>query len=216
MPMRTTSPQDRKAIEAWVSEHDAGADLVASLSSLDDGEGWVWSPHWLHILKKVRFRRRRTFDSGATPTFGGVRPAARAAEVDLAALKDRMAATIERAETNDLIGRLEELARDLTSAMPNDADGKTRSRLTSGMTLGRANPGTVTSRMRRNQVTSRCYVKPPGAGIKGHLIGRFRIPSGLRRGFVIPWFRSGQVVEAERGAHTFEEGLPGGGTEADG
>jgi len=122
VPMRTTSPQDRKAIEAWVSEHDAGADLVASLSSLDDGEGWVWSPHWLHILKKVRFRRRRTFDSGATPTFGGVRPAARAAEVDLAALKDRMAATIERAETNDLIGRLEELARDLTSAMPNDAD----------------------------------------------------------------------------------------------
>lgn len=119
VPMRTTSPQDRKAIEAWVSEHDAGADLVASLSSLDDGEGWVWSPHWLHVLKRIRFRRRRTFDSGATPTFGNVRPAARAAEVDLAALKAHLAATIERAETNDpraLRRRIGELERELAKA----------------------------------------------------------------------------------------------------
>ncbi len=120
VPMRTTSPQDRKAIEAWVREHDAGADLMASLSSLDNGEGWVWSPHWLHVLQRIRFRRRRTFDSGATPTFGvGIRPAARAADVDLAALKVHLAAAIERAETNDpkaLRRRVAELERELDKA----------------------------------------------------------------------------------------------------
>ena len=100
--LRTTSPQDRKAIEAWVEYHGQSRELLESLPGLKDGEAWVWSPHWLGTLKRVQIRRRETFDSGATPKdIKGARPAATLADVDLGAVRDRMAATIERAKAED-------------------------------------------------------------------------------------------------------------------
>lgn len=100
--MRTPSPQDRKAILDWVEHHEAGAGAVAELPALASGEAWVFSPQWLDILTKIKFRRRRTFDSGATPKVGGQpRPPATLAEVDLAEIQQAMADTIERAEADD-------------------------------------------------------------------------------------------------------------------
>ena len=101
--MRTTSPNDRKAIAGWVEYHSAGVEAVAELPLLGDGEAWVMSPQFLDTnLTKVQFRRRRTFDSGATPKVGGrPRPPARLAEVDLAEIKEAMAETIERAQADD-------------------------------------------------------------------------------------------------------------------
>lgn len=101
--MRTTAPNDRKAIAGWVEYHSAGVDAVAELPLLEDGEAWVFSPQFLDTdLIKVRIRRRRTFDSGATPKVGGQpRPPARLAEVDLAEIKEAMAETIERAQADD-------------------------------------------------------------------------------------------------------------------
>jgi len=55
--MRTTSPQDRKAIEGWVEYHGQAKELLESLPSLADGEAWVWSPHWLGQLERVPERR---------------------------------------------------------------------------------------------------------------------------------------------------------------
>ncbi len=100
--LRTTSPQDRKAIAAWVEYHGQARELLESLPGLESGEAWVWSPSWLRIMKRVHVRRRETFDSGATPknTHGG-RPPATKADVDLAAVRARMADTIERAKTED-------------------------------------------------------------------------------------------------------------------
>jgi hypothetical protein len=100
--MRTPSPQDRKAVLAWIDYHQAGKEVVDELPLLEDGEAWVFSPQWLRTLQKIRFRRRRTFDSGATPKVGGKpRPPARLADVDLAAIKEQMAETIERAKADD-------------------------------------------------------------------------------------------------------------------
>jgi uncharacterized protein len=118
--LRTTSPQDRKAIEGWVTFHDADKDLLESLSGLADGEAWVWSPEALDITKRVQIRRRATFDSGATPKAGAKRRAPKTvADVDLAALEARMHDTIERAKESDprelqgkirnLEGRIKEL-----------------------------------------------------------------------------------------------------------
>lgn len=115
--MRTPSPQDRKAVLAWVDHHSAGADAVAELPGLADGEAWVFSPQWLNTLVKIRFRRRRTFDSGATPKVGSKpRPPATLAEVDLASIKEAMAATIEKARAEDpraLRARIAQLEREL-------------------------------------------------------------------------------------------------------
>lgn len=100
--MRTPSPQDRKAVLAWIDHHAASRDVIDELPTLEAGEAWVFSPQWLRVLTKIRFHRRRTFDSGATPKVGGKpRPPARLADVDLAAIKEQMAETIERQKADD-------------------------------------------------------------------------------------------------------------------
>ena len=116
--LRTVSPQDRKAIETWIEAHDPedqGREVLASLASLPVGTAWVWSPGWLELLQQVQVRRRRTFDSSATPKMGDQPVEPRAfATVDLAALQDRLAAAVEEAEANDpkvLRQRIAELER---------------------------------------------------------------------------------------------------------
>jgi hypothetical protein len=100
--LRTTSPQDRKAIAGWVDYHGQAHELLDSLPGLADGEAWLWSPSWLQKLERLTVRRRRTFDSGATPKdVRGARRATTLAEVDLEAVRTRMAATIERAKQED-------------------------------------------------------------------------------------------------------------------
>ncbi len=120
--LRTISPQDRKALDAWVEAHDAHDQhetFMASLASLEIGEAWVWSPGWLDIFQRVHIRKRRTFDSSSTPKAGekAHAPAARKA-VDLDALRGRMEATIERAASTDpkkLQARVRELEKALAA-----------------------------------------------------------------------------------------------------
>lgn len=119
--MRTTGPPDRKKILGWCDYHASGADLVRELPTLDDGESFVISPSWLKAIDRVRFRRRRTFDSGATPLVGrkATRPPVKLADVDLAAIKEQMADTIERAKADDpkeLKRRIAELTAELVKA----------------------------------------------------------------------------------------------------
>jgi len=117
--LRTTSPQDRKAIAAWVEYHGQAQQLLESLPGLPDGTAWCWSPSWLKVLKQVAIRRRRTFDSGATPKDArGRRAPATVADVDLGALQQRMAATIEKAKAEDpreLKARIRQLEQQLTA-----------------------------------------------------------------------------------------------------
>jgi hypothetical protein len=99
---RTGGVHDRQAIRDVVSYHPRAAELVASLPTLDDGLMWVCSPQWLGVFDQVQIRRRRTFDSGATPDHRAVasRPVS-LAELDLGGLRERLAATIERAAADD-------------------------------------------------------------------------------------------------------------------
>lgn len=101
--LRATGKGDRKAVEGWVDHHSAAGDVVASLPTLADGEGWVSSPAWLRTTQRVHFNRRRTFDSGATPVLakGPKRPPATLADVDLVKLRSEMKDTIERAKADD-------------------------------------------------------------------------------------------------------------------
>jgi hypothetical protein len=101
--MRQAHNLDRKAIREWIDEQadSQHTEVVQSLSTLQDGEAYVWIP--VHkILERVRVRRRRTFDSGATPEPGKrrVEPKKRAT-LDMEALKGKLTATIERAKAND-------------------------------------------------------------------------------------------------------------------
>jgi uncharacterized protein len=103
--LRTIAPQDRDAIDAWVRVHGTPEQreaLMASLPSLPIGTAWFWSPGWLDIFQRVQVRRRETFDSSATPKVGQqLQTPKRLADVDLAQLRARIAATIEKARAED-------------------------------------------------------------------------------------------------------------------
>lgn len=118
--LRTTSPQDTKAVEAWVQYNGQAKDALASLSGLENGEAWVWSPSYLKRFERVKVRQRSTFDSGATPKNAkAAQPPARLADVDLGAIKTLMAETIERAKAEDpkaLRARIAELEKQLGAA----------------------------------------------------------------------------------------------------
>lgn len=117
--MRTTGPQDRAAIEAWLKYNDQSPKILAELPKLANGEAWVWSPNFLKVTKKIRFPLSRTFDSGATPT-GTKRAAATLADVDLHAIEKSMAATVEKARAEDpklLRKRIAELERELAKRL---------------------------------------------------------------------------------------------------
>ena len=91
--MRMTHPKDIDAIKEWVGVHatpEEASEVIKSLPSLEVGTAWLWSPGWLQTLKKIRVRRRETFDSSATPKPGErkIEPK-RLATVDLAQLGAR-------------------------------------------------------------------------------------------------------------------------------
>lgn len=101
---RHTSPQDRKALDEWIKGHDTGdnrAQFIETLSSLKQGEAWIWSPG-LNLFQRVQIAQRKTFDSSKTPGVGERRLEPKAlATVDLDAIRERMAATVQEAEQND-------------------------------------------------------------------------------------------------------------------
>lgn len=123
--LRMTGPRSIKAVQEWISvnaDQDTvtSREVIASLPTLETGEGWVWSPGFLHMLTRARFPLFATFDSHATPKPGQVRvvPAARA-DIDLDRLGREIAATRERARDNDprvMRGRLDELKRQVADA----------------------------------------------------------------------------------------------------
>lgn len=117
--MRTTGPQDRKAVEEWVRYNDISRDILSSLSELENGEAWIWSPQFLKCIERIKVRRRWTYDSGATPSVRAQRNPATLADINVESLRSQMADTVARAEAEDpkiLHRRIAELERELKAA----------------------------------------------------------------------------------------------------
>lgn len=110
LAFRLTGPQERKAMAEWVSAHGLGQELVDKLPHLETGNCHVWSPAFLKVNKEVRILPKETFDASATPKFGEKRAARELAPIDLANLKEAMAATVEKAKENDPVALKRELA----------------------------------------------------------------------------------------------------------
>lgn len=122
---RTSSPQDRKALEAWIEQHDTSdhkKEFLARLPALERGTAWFWSPGWLDIFQETHVRERSTFDSSATPKAGerAIAPTT-LASIDLDTLRTKLSATIEKAEADDpkkLRARIAELEREIKQSRP--------------------------------------------------------------------------------------------------
>lgn len=98
-----TAPQDRKALDEWVranAEEGERQVFLSALPGLARGVAWFWQPDE-RIFRQVAVRDRQTFDSSATPKAGERKGPRVLAEVDLDALKVRIADTIERAKAED-------------------------------------------------------------------------------------------------------------------
>lgn len=115
-----TGPHDKKAVQAWVEAHDEGkrgTEFMRSIIELERGEAWLWSPTWLKAFTRIKVRKRTTFDSSFTPK-AGAKPNTPniLAQVDLTALKAKLANTIAEAEANDpakLKARIRELEKQI-------------------------------------------------------------------------------------------------------
>jgi hypothetical protein len=120
--LRTISPQDRAAIDEYLKDHaskEERAEIMGSLPSLGLGEMQVYGPgEDPPILKRVRVRERRTFNSSATPKAGERRVEPRKlASIDLDKLRGRMEAAVEKAKADDpklLRKRITELERQVS------------------------------------------------------------------------------------------------------
>jgi hypothetical protein len=103
---RTVGPNSLTAVLDWLGEHVEKkhiGELAATVRSLDRGKALVVSPGWLRFEGVVTIRMRETFDSSATVKHGEQQRTARGegAKPDLARIRERMAATIERAKADD-------------------------------------------------------------------------------------------------------------------
>jgi hypothetical protein len=104
--LRNVGPNDRKAIDNYVMAKGTEAErqeMMGSLASLKLGEAWIWEPGAEPpLFNRVMIRERHTFNSSATPKVGERRIEPRQlAEVDIHAVTERMAATIEKAKAED-------------------------------------------------------------------------------------------------------------------
>jgi len=98
--MRTTSPQDRAAVTAWL-DTNADRGVLDGLGGLQTGEVVLVQPARGEPLR-FRFRMRHTFDAGQTPKVGEKRrEPATIADVDLTAIAAAMSETIEKAKADD-------------------------------------------------------------------------------------------------------------------
>ena len=129
---RLTHQLDRRAVGQWVEAHDSddrGGEVLGTLASLAVGEAWIWDAGWIGIFERVRVLLAETYDSSATPKRGEVRSEPkRLAEIDVEALRARMAETIERAAAKDpalLQKRVAGLERELAAerSRPAAVDG---------------------------------------------------------------------------------------------
>lgn len=117
--LRTVGPNDQKAVKAYVDAfgtQEEQDELMSSLAKLRLGEAWFWEPGG-DLFQRVQIRERQTFNSSATPKAGQqVAEPARLADVDLNELRDKIAATVEKAKEEDpkeLQKRIRKLERKL-------------------------------------------------------------------------------------------------------
>jgi hypothetical protein len=122
--LRVVGPNDRAAVDGYVSavhgDDELRRELMGGLASLNLGEAWIWEPGGDPALfERVKIRRRRTFNSSATPKPGEKRVEPRVlADVEIEKIRTRMIDAVKRAEATDpakLQARIRELEKHLRS-----------------------------------------------------------------------------------------------------
>lgn len=96
--MRVQGARDKASIKDYVSDLGDATEILRSLSTLEDGEAWIFSPQRLKITRRVKFLLQETFDSGRTPEVGKSLKSPKLADVDLSQLRSLLAVEPEPGE----------------------------------------------------------------------------------------------------------------------
>lgn len=121
--MGMTGPQDRDAVWSWIedqADRETGKQIIASLPSLQKGEGWIWSPV-INMLERVKFPAITTYDNSKTKKDGQADARAELAPVDLKALEAKLGAVkadIDAKDPAKLKARIAELEKALVAKKP--------------------------------------------------------------------------------------------------
>lgn len=101
---RTVGPRSIDAIIDWFGEHvprEHQKALLEQLRSLPVGTALVVSPGWLNYEGQATIRKKRTFDSSATPTADSQEATGKGARPDLSKYQQRMAEYVEKVKADD-------------------------------------------------------------------------------------------------------------------
>jgi hypothetical protein len=102
--MRTAHPAARQSIKDWIDGNGdkvQGLEVLNTMAQMKRGEAWVWSPENQFGPKRVQFPMFRTFDSFAPPQLQKTVSQSGWSEVDLDAVKAKLATVIAEAKAND-------------------------------------------------------------------------------------------------------------------
>ena len=115
---QVTGKHDRDAIRDWIrynADEVRLKEFLTSLALLQRGTLWVWSPGRLKVLVQLQVRKRRTFDSSATPEFKGTKQKSaepkRMSRVELKQVRSSLESLVKRSEENDPKALKREVAR---------------------------------------------------------------------------------------------------------
>jgi hypothetical protein len=102
--MRVIHKADRDAVKDWIDgagDPKLGSEVLNSLASMPRGEAYVWSPEIEFGPKRIAFPMFETFDSFAPPQLQKRVSTRGWADVDLAAVKEKLATVIEEHRAKD-------------------------------------------------------------------------------------------------------------------
>ncbi|HEV2210826.1 MAG TPA: DUF87 domain-containing protein [Verrucomicrobiae bacterium] len=113
--MRVVHKSDRDAVQDWIEgcgDMAQGKEVLNSLAGMARGEAFVWSPEIGFGPKRLTFPMFKTFDSFAPPQLQKKVVTSTWANVDLEAVKVKLARVIEEQKSNDP-GELKRIIADL-------------------------------------------------------------------------------------------------------
>ena len=127
--LRCIGKHDRDAAADWIAEvvHETeskkSADkFVNSLTQLENGQAWFWSPQWLKEFLQVQFRRRATFHPGETRSVG---QSAKSVQLsDVSDFVDRFKKTLARPAAAPMRSSSRRSSDDAVQAVLSHADGE--------------------------------------------------------------------------------------------
>lgn len=112
--MRVNHAADRAAVKDWIDgcgDKAKGLEVLNGLAQLPRGSAWIWSPEIGFGPTLIRFPMFETFDSFAPPQLQRKVSNSGWADVDLGAVKEKLASVIKEAEDNDPKKLKAEIAR---------------------------------------------------------------------------------------------------------